>query len=303
MKASTHEHRRWIGYILVIVGASFWGVGGTVSQWLFQHAELEVPWFVAVRLIISGLLLILIAFLTQGRKVFVIWWDKHAVRQILIYGIFGMLAVQYTFMSSISHGNAAVATLLQYLGPIFIIFYLILTKVTTLGRKEVLAVILAISGTYLLLTNGNIENLQVPMLAIIWGFASAIALAFYTIYPVKLLARWGSLNVVGWAMLIGGIILSFFHPPWDVDLSMWTLETHLYFWFAIIFGTMFAFWFYIESLHYLWPHEAGLLGTIEPLMALLASVVWLNVSFGLWQLLGVCLIILMVVVLSVVKNK
>ncbi|UXR69384.1 DMT family transporter [Staphylococcus sp. IVB6246] len=299
----TQQHeKRWIGYLLVIIGASFWGIGGTVSQWLFQHANLEVSWFVAVRLTISGLLLIIIAFMTQGVKVFVIWWDKRAAIQMIIYGIFGMLAVQFTFMSSISHGNAAVATLLQYLGPIFIIFYLVMTKVTKFGVKEALAILLALSGTYLLLTNGHIENLQVPKLAIIWGLLSALALAFYTVYPVRLLARWGSLNVVGWGMFIGGIALSFVHPPWQVALSDWTLQTHLLFWFAIIFGTMLAFWFYIDSLHYLFPHEAGLLGTIEPLTALLTSVVWLNVSFGAWQLLGIVFIILMVVVLSVVKK-
>ncbi|UXR73718.1 DMT family transporter [Staphylococcus sp. IVB6238] len=299
----TQQHeKRWIGYLLVIIGASFWGIGGTVSQWLFQHANLEVSWFVAVRLTISGLLLIIIAFMTQGVKVFVIWWDKRAAIQMIIYGIFGMLAVQFTFMSSISHGNAAVATLLQYLGPIFIIFYLVMTKVTKFGVKEALAILLALSGTYLLLTNGHIENLQVPKLAIIWGLLSALVLAFYTVYPVRLLARWGSLNVVGWGMFIGVIALSFVHPPWQVALSDWTLQTHLLFWFAIIFGTMLAFWFYIDSLHYLFPHEAGLLGTIEPLTALLTSVVWLNVSFGAWQLLGIVFIILMVVVLSVVKK-
>ncbi|PTJ89205.1 EamA family transporter [Staphylococcus hyicus] len=297
-----HTQKRWIGYLLVIIGASFWGVGGTVSQWLFQHAHLQVGWFVAVRLIISGVLLIAIAFITQGPKVFVICWDKRAAFQIVIYGVLGMLAVQFTFMSSISHGNAAVATLLQYLGPIFMIFYLVLTKVTTFGRKEAIAIILALVGSFLLLTNGHVSNLQVPKAAIIWGLLSAIALAFYTIYPVKLLARWGSLNVVGWAMLIGGIALSFIHPPWQVHLSSWTVETHILFWFAIIFGTMLAFWFYIDSLHYLYPHEAGLLGTIEPLMALLTSVVWLQIGFGYWQLAGVVCIIAMVVVLSIMKK-
>ncbi|MDO5375463.1 MAG: DMT family transporter [Staphylococcus rostri] len=299
----TQQHqKRWIGYVLVIIGATFWGIGGTVSQWLFQHENLDVSWFVAVRLVISGLLLIVIAFMTQGVKVFVVWWDKRAATQMIIYGIFGMLAVQYTFMSAINYGNAAVATLLQYLGPIFIIFYLVLTKVTKFGVKEALAIVLALSGTYLLLTNGHFENLQVPKRAIIWGLLSAVALAFYTVYPVRLLARWGSLNVVGWGMFIGGIALSFVHPPWQVALSDWSMQTHLLFWFAIIFGTMLAFWFYIDSLHYLFPHEAGLLGTIEPLTALLTSVVWLNVSFGAWQLLGIVLIILMVIVLSVVKK-
>lgn len=29
----TQQHqKRWLGYLLVIIGASFWGIGGTVSQ-------------------------------------------------------------------------------------------------------------------------------------------------------------------------------------------------------------------------------------------------------------------------------
>ncbi|MCS4486116.1 EamA family transporter [Staphylococcus americanisciuri] len=299
----TLQHqKRWIGYILVIISATFWGVGGTVSQWLFQQENIDVTWFVAVRLAISGLLLIMVSFITQGKKVLLIWRDKRAAIQIIIYGIFGMLAVQYTFMSAINYGNAAVATLLQYIGPIFIIAYLVIRKVTNFGVKEALAILFALLGTYLLLTNGHVENLQVPKRAIIWGLLSAIALAFYTVYPVRLLARWGSLNVVGWGMFIGGSALSFIHPPWQVSLAEWSFQTHALFWFAIVFGTMIAFWFYIDSLHYLFPHEASLLGTIEPLMALLTSIVWLDVSFGAWQLLGVVFIILMVIVLSVVKK-
>lgn len=88
----------------------------------FQHANVDVTWFVAVRLMLSGLLLLGIAFISEGPKVFHIWRDKRSTAQILIYGLFGMLTVQYTFMVTISYGNAAVATLLQYLGLIFIIF-------------------------------------------------------------------------------------------------------------------------------------------------------------------------------------
>ena len=44
---------------------------------------------------------------------------------MILFGLFGMLAVQYTYFASIKEGNAAVATLLQYLAPIFITVYLL----------------------------------------------------------------------------------------------------------------------------------------------------------------------------------
>lgn len=65
---------------------------------------------------------------------------------------------------------------------------------------------------------------------------------------------------------------------------------------------MFAFWLFISSLKFLFPQEASVLGTIEPLTAILLSVVWLGVSFGAWQVMGVALIVLMVIFLAVVKD-
>lgn len=178
--------KRWFGYLLVIIGATCWGVGGTVTQWLFQKAHLPVGEFVAIRLILSGVLLLIVSYFINGRSMMYIWSHKSSVVKILIYGLLGMLGVQFTFMSAIKHGNAAVATLLQYLGPIVIILYYVMRKKATFKRKEAIAILLALSGTFLLLTNGQLDNLSVPMPAIIWGLISAIALAFYTIYPVPL---------------------------------------------------------------------------------------------------------------------
>ncbi|AYU55998.1 EamA family transporter [Staphylococcus debuckii] len=296
------NQKRWPGFVLVIVGAIFWGVGGTVSQWLFENKHLPVTWFVGVRLLVSGLLLILTSFFLEGKKTITIWADKKAILKLLVYSLLGMLGVQYCFMATIHYGNAAVATLLQYLGPVIIILYLVATKVINFKWKEGIAVTLALSGTFLLLTNGSLATLSVPMPAIVWGLLSAFAMAFYTIYPVQLLAKWGTVNVVGWAMFIAGIFLNFLHPIWQVDTSNWDIKVLIYIFISVILGTMFAFWLFISSLNYLYPQEASVLGTIEPLTAILLSVVWLGVSFGIWQVAGVFCIVLMVIFLAVVKD-
>ncbi|APR60261.1 EamA family transporter [Staphylococcus condimenti] len=296
------NQKRWPGFVLVIVGAIFWGVGGTVSQWLFENKHLPVTWFVGVRLLVSGLLLILTSFFLEGKKTITIWTDKKAVIKLIVYSLLGMLGVQYCFMATIHYGNAAVATLLQYLGPVIIILYLVATKVINFKWKEGIAVTLALGGTFLLLTNGSLATLSVPMPAIVWGLMSAFAMAFYTIYPVQLLAKWGTVNVVGWAMFIAGIFLNFLHPIWQVDTSNWDLKVLIYIFISVILGTMFAFWLFISSLNYLYPQEASVLGTIEPLTAILLSVVWLGVSFGIWQVAGVGCIVLMVIFLAVVKD-
>ncbi|HSI67670.1 MAG TPA: DMT family transporter [Planococcus sp. (in: firmicutes)] len=298
------EKSKLTGIILVMLGASFWGVGGTVAQRLFQEEGISVEWLVSTRLIIAGLLLLLLRLASQKRsEILSVWKDKRAVFQLIVFGIFGMLAVQYTYMASISLGNAAVATLLQYLAPVFIILFLVLRKVSKFRKKDLIAVSMALSGTFLLLTDGSFGSLAVPFGAVVWGVLSGIALAFYTLYAGELLKKWGSLNIIGWAMIIGGASLGIFHPPWRVDVSAWTPETLLYLFFVIIFGTMFAFWFYLESLKYLMPQETSLLGSVEPLAAIVTAVLWLQIPYGAYQMAGTALILGMVVYLTLAKEK
>lgn len=295
---------RTIGFILVILGATFWGVSGTAAQKVFQQFAIEVNWLVTTRLIIAGLLLLTVVYFRKGSEhVFEIWKNRRVAFQLIIFGLFGMLAVQYTYMASINYGNAAVATLLQYLSPVMIISYFVLSGKSKLTRQDALTVTLALVGCFFLLTNGSISELSVPLKAIVWGVLSGVALAFYTLYAVNLLAQYDSLVIVGWAMTIGGVAFSFIHPPWDITFSGLTLEIYLYLIFIIIFGTMIAFWFYIESLNSLSPKETSLLGTLEPLAAVLTTVFWLKEPFGFFQWFGAACMLGMIVFLALHKES
>ncbi|WP_209122725.1 DMT family transporter [Alkalihalobacillus sp. BA299] len=295
---------RKTGLFLVITGAILWGVGGTVAQKLFQQFAIDVNWLVTTRLLIAGLLLLTVQFIGKDRsQILGVWKNKKTGVQLIIFGLLGMLAVQYTYMASIKHGNAAVATLLQYLAPAMIIIYLLSRKQTVLTRRDFLSVSLALIGCFFLLTNGSLTQLSVPTSAIVWGIFSGLALAFYTLYAVPLLKQYDSLVIVGWAMIIGGFALSFFHPPWQMDFTSIQPEAYLYLLFVIIFGTMIAFWFYIESLQSLSPKETSLLGSLEPLAAVLTTVFWLTEPFGAFQWLGTACIIGMILILSLIKNS
>lgn len=223
------------GIVLVLTGAICWGIGGTVSQKLFQLDGIEVNWYVTVRLLIAGLPLLVIQSFTNGRfQIFDVWRNKKTAGQLIIFGLVGMLTVQYTYMASIKHGNSAVATLLQYLSPIMIMIYIALRKQSVLTRNDLACAVLALSGCFLLLTNGSLTRLSVSSLAVIWGLLSGVSAAFYTLYAVQLIKKFDSLVVVGWAMIIGGLGMSFIHPPWKMNFANITLETYGYLIFTIL---------------------------------------------------------------------
>ncbi|MBV4426578.1 DMT family transporter [Clostridium tyrobutyricum] len=290
------------GIMLVIIGAMLWGISGTVAQYLFQKKDFSPEWLVAIRLLASGLILLLYAFIKGNQDIWTIWRSKHTILSLILFSIIGMLGVQYSYFAAIKYGNAATATILQYLSPVLVTCYLAICTKKVPNSQEITAIILAMLGTFFIITKGNIYSISISKLALFWGISSAFAAAFYTLQPRSLLAKCGSTVVVGWGMLIGGIAFSFIHQPWDFT-GKWSITSIFAVIFVVLFGTLIAFYCYLESLKYIQPTEASVLSSVEPLSAAFLSVLWLHIPLGMPQWLGTACIIFTVAILSCTKNK
>ncbi len=285
----------------MLTGAALWGVSGTAAQYLFQERGFSSGWLTVVRLLLGGLVLLGIAYKQDRTQIWGIWTNKSDRISILLFGIPGMLATQYTYFAAIQHGNAATATVLQYLAPALITCYLALRSRRLPGAAVIVSVAIAVLGTVLLATGGRIGSLAISGQAVFWGIASAFALAFYTLQPLRLLARWSSLIVVGWGMLIGGIFSSLIHPPWHFE-GKWSPGSLVAVAFVVIFGTIIAFYCYMESTRNLPVSEVSLLASVEPLSAAVISVAWLHVRFGLAEWLGTLCIVATIIILARAKE-
>ena len=54
----SHTESRIKVFSFAVIGASLWGLGGTVSDYLFKYEGIQIDWYVTARLIISGLFFI-----------------------------------------------------------------------------------------------------------------------------------------------------------------------------------------------------------------------------------------------------
>lgn len=287
---------------MVITGAALWGLSGTAAQVLFQEKQITAEWLVVVRMMISGSTLLLFAA-CKRMAIFSIWTNAKSIVSLLLFGFFGMLGVQYTYFASIATGNAATATLLQYLAPIYIVLYVMVAQKHRPTKEVVFSILLALLGTFLLITNGSTGELKVPLISVVWGVLSGVALAFYTLSSAQMLKKWHSIIVVGWGMVIGGGGMCFVFPPFPLPEVRWDVETWLLIVFVVVFGTLFAFLLFIESIRYLSPTESSLLSSVEPLSAVVASIAFLHVPFGLFQAVGAACIIVTVLLLSPKKER
>ncbi|MDN4634644.1 DMT family transporter, partial [Sphingomonas sp. PsM26] len=284
--------------LMIISGAALWGVSGPMIQWLFQNSSLTSSKFLIVRLLLAGIITLTLLYLTK-KNIFGVWKHPRHWIQLIIFGILGMLGAQYAFIETIHVSTAVTAVLFQFLGPVLITIYVAIQTKKLPTAMQLLAVVSALMGTFFLITNGSVENIILSKEAITLGLLTTLGFTFYTLHPTSLIKEWGTVVIIGWGMLIGGVALFIYNQDFSVvhlahSLTFSTLSILL---LVIISGTL-SFILYIGSLKYLNATETSLLSSIEPLVAAIVSMIWLNESFGIYQLLGGLLITTAVVFLS-----
>jgi drug/metabolite transporter (DMT)-like permease len=290
------------GFFLALLAALMWGISGACVQFLIRQRNINIEWLVTVRMLIAGTLLLLLAGFSFRINIFSIWKIKKDRNAILLFSIFGMLAAQYTYFAAINASNAATATVLQYMGPAVIVCFLAIKLRRLPNQIEIVAVLLTLSGTMLIVTHGSLQTLSISPMGVFWGVISAVALAFYTLLPVKLLENFDSSLVTGWSMVIGGITFSFVHAPWQIS-GNWDATTYMLTAFIILFASFLAFYIFMISVKLIGPTYTSLLCCTEPLASTFLAVVWLHVPLTLYDWTGTFLILITIVLLAFSQRK
>lgn len=281
----------------------FWGATGPMMEWLLQKTTMTAEFMLAVRLTIAGILILGIAAM-QKKSVFSIWKNRNHSVQLLIFSLIGMVGLQFTFVKSIEVSNAIIATLLQFLAPIFIVIYTSVIGKVLPPRSQLIGIFGTLVGLFLLLTNGSVSGLLVSNEALVWGLLLGFTYAFYTLYPARLMAEVGVIIIIGWGMIIGGLIFSVTGQLWRTEQWLLLLDPVIV---VIIIATgilgSFAYILFLTSLKYISPVETSILSSIEPLTAMAISVVWLGATLYNWQYVGILLMLVFVAYLSIAGSK
>lgn len=154
---------------------------------------------------------------------------------------------------------------------------------------ELACVALAVLGTFLLVTHGSLTSLAISPPALFWGLLCAFAAAFYTVQPKHLICKYRPTLIVGWGMLVGGLLFLPISKPWAFT-GIWNTAAALDFAYIILFGTVIAFVCYLGSLQYIQP--------AEPLSSILLSIALLHITFTPADLLGAISILAAVILLT-----
>ena len=290
-----------IGIILTLLGATLWGVSGTSVQFIGNFRNMNLEWLLTMRLITAGLLTVLYGWIRQGNAIFNVFRNWRDTLGLVIFGVFGMALCQYTYFRSIVIAGAGIATVLQYLAPSMIIIYLLVRYGKRPSTGEIISVILALAGTICLMGNNGFSFESFRSDVLFWGLLSAVGVAVYSVSPVRLLATYGTIPIVGFGMLLSGLVAAaLFQQPhsyatWDV----WTVVGC----FNVVFlGTIVSFNAYLEGVKRIGAVSGSILSSIEPISAAFFGWALLGNQFNWVGILGMAMIITTVIIIALEKR-
>ena len=288
--ALSGDAKLWRGIVCTLVGGIGWGFSGACGQYLFTYQDVRPDWLTVVRMVIAGILLCMAFIPTHYRAMRPIFKPGLHWLWLLIYALGGLMISQFGYLTAVEYTNSGTATMLVYFNPVFILAAVCLIQSRLPMRREILAIICALVGTFFVATHGELSHLAISAEGLFWGLTSAFGIAVYTILPARFLSKYPTQALMGVGMLAGGLITGFVidFPSISFQLDTYGIVALV---LIILLGTIAAFMLYMQGVADLGSVKASMIACVEPISAAVFSVVFFGTQFALMDYLGfVCIL-------------
>ena len=272
----------------VAAAAFLWALAAVVARRLFDDGvdPLEL---VEARAVLSAVGLALIPSLWRG--------PRGGLRQAVVLGL-AIALVNAAYYLAIERLAVAVAIVLQYTGPAFLVGWTALVERRPPGRDVVASLVLAFAGVVLVseVLGGEIGELD--LLGILFGVAAAILFATYTLQSERAERRFGAVGALARAFAVAAVFWIVVQVPQGWPHALFEADHIASVVFVGLGGTLAPFLLYIWAIGHLRSERAVIAATLEPLFAGLIAWVWLDQVLGPLQLAGAVLILVAVTTLQ-----
>jgi DME family drug/metabolite transporter len=276
------------GYGLIIAAASCWGLIGIFASIAFAQGvePMEVAFWRA--------LFAWICFGTQAVVLGQIRLDRRDIPLLGFFGFFGIFLFYVSYQYAVKTGGAALAAVLLYTAPAWVVVCSFLLFGERLSRYKVLAVILVLFGVYMISRSGGgkVDGVSAAgLLALLSGLTAGFCYSLYYTVGKYFTGRYSSANLFLYVLPVGiACILPFvdFAPKsgsaWGSLIALACISTYL------------ANYCYYLGVKYLEAGRASIAATLEPVVATAAAYVILGESLSLLGYLGAATIIAAVII-------
>jgi drug/metabolite transporter (DMT)-like permease len=240
------------------------------------------------RTTISFLVLLPILFLSRRRTLAL---PKRDLLQAVILGIFGIAASNYLYYLAIQKTNVAIAIIIQYTAPAWVLLYLAARGRQRATLQKIAAVGLAVIGCALVIGLVGSGRFQVNLLGLVAALLASFSFAFYNVGGHDILARYDRWKVLLYTLASAAGFWLIVHPPWKIAAAHYD---HWQWLFLVIFAAtsvLFPFSLYFAGLQHLEPTNAIVASCLEPVFSIIIAAVALGETVRPVQTFGILVVL------------
>lgn len=301
MTANRHPLR---GYIYIATAAFLWGIGANLGRAAFIGKLARFGSFDAITPVILSQtrttfsFLIIFPVLLMNRGWLQLRLPRADFLRLLTLGVLGVAASNYFYYLAIQRTNVAIAIIVQYTAPVWVLFYMVVRGLQKLSWQRIASVMFAVGGTTLLVGIGA-GKLNLDKIGLIAALLAAFSFSFYNIGAHNLLVRYDHWIVLLYTTFSAALFWIVFNPPWRVVAAHYSPVQWLYMLVFSIISVLGPFSFYFAGLRHLEPTRAIIVSCLEPVFSILIAAMVLAETMKSLQILGMVLVLFAIVAIQI----
>ena len=274
------------GYILVLLSALAFAVGGNVAKGLFKLGF--SPFLLAQMRIWWAFIWLFISLLVIRPRLLRVARDQ--LLPLAIFGTVGLAAVQLSYYLTIARLNIGVALLVQYLGLVGITAWERYHRRETVGTQVWVALLMVLVGAFLAVGAYQPALLRVNLPGVLLGLLSAAFLAFYMLRASTLARRLDTWTILLYGFGAGSLLWVGYDAVTRTGLPV---DWRIWLWMALIglLGTLLGHALFVRAVRTIRASAAGIVSTAEPVFAGVIAFLFFGDRLQPLQLLGATIII------------
>jgi drug/metabolite transporter, DME family len=217
----------------------------------------------------------------------------------LVLGIFGVAASNYFYYVAIQRTSVAIAIIVQYTAPVWVLLYVVARGQQKLSLQKVAAVGVAVAGIALTIgIVGNKSSLHLDSYGVFAALLAAFSFAFYNVGGHGVLARHDRWRVLIWTLTSASAVWIVINPPWKVAASHYSAPQWAFLFVFSMLSVLGAFSLYFLGLQYLEPTRAIIASCLEPVFSILLAAASLGEGVRPMQTVGIVLVLSAIVIVQ-----
>jgi len=296
------------GYLYIATAAFLWGIGENLGRDAFTGKLARFGSFDAITPVILSQtrttfsFLIILPALLMNRGWSRLRLPRTDFLRLLTLGILGVAASNYFYYLAIQRTNVAIAIIVQYTAPVWVLLYMVARRLQKLSWQRGASVMLAVSGTTLLVGIGT-GKLRLDSIGLVAALLAAFSFSFYNIGAHKMLVRYDHWMVLLYTTFSAALFWTVFNPPWKVIAAHYSAMQWLFMLAFSIVSVLLPFSLYFAGLRYLDPTRAIIVSCLEPVFSIIIAVLVLDETLSAIQIVGVLLVLAAIIVIQMPSRK